>query len=78
MPFFMLIGMTNTVATRAAPDLEGDDDYRGLGWRSCRGACTDDIIAKTALPVDRCLAAITSLEMRGLVDCLLSGEIQRR
>jgi DNA processing protein len=71
----MLLGMTNT-GTVSAPELEGDS---ATVWDAIvPGVCTDDIIVKTGLPADRCLAAITNLEMCGLVDCLLSGEIQRR
>lgn len=39
---------------------------------------TDDLPARTDLTLAECLAAITSLEIMGLVDCTLAGEIKRR
>ena len=39
----------------------------------------DQSLAKTVvLVVVECLAAITSLEIMGLVECSLAGEIKRR
>ena len=38
----------------------------------------DAIAAKTDLPVPECLAVITALEIRGLVECSLAGEVRRR
>ena len=39
---------------------------------------TDNLPAMTELSLAECLAAITSLEIMGLVDCTLAGEIRRR
>jgi DNA processing protein len=39
---------------------------------------TDDLPAVTGLAIAECLAAITSLEIMGLVECSLAGEIRRR
>jgi DNA processing protein len=39
---------------------------------------TDDLPALTELSLAECLAAITSLEIMGLVECTLAGEIRRR
>jgi DNA processing protein len=39
---------------------------------------TDDLPALTSLTLAECLAAITSLEIMGLVECTLAGEIKRR
>jgi DNA processing protein len=38
----------------------------------------DDLPALTDLTLAECLAAITSLEIMGLVECTLAGEIRRR
>ena len=38
----------------------------------------DDLPAATSLSIAECLAAITSLEIMGLVECSLAGEIKRR
>src|SRR5689334_4649565 len=39
---------------------------------------TDDLPGLTDLTLAECLAAITSLEIMGLVECTLAGEIRRR
>ena len=39
---------------------------------------TDDLPALTNLSLADCLAAITSLEIMGLIDCTLAGELKRR
>ena len=39
---------------------------------------TDTLPASTGLTIAECLAAITSLEIIGLVECSLAGEIRRR
>jgi DNA processing protein len=38
----------------------------------------DSLPATTALTIAECLAAVTSLEILGLVECSLAGEIRRR
>ena len=42
------------------------------------GRDLDSIAALTQLPVRECMQAVSSLELLGLVDCLLTGEVQRR
>ena len=39
---------------------------------------SDDLPSATGLSLAECLAAITSLEIMGLVECSLAGEIRRR
>ena len=39
---------------------------------------TDSLPSLTGLMLAECLAAITSLEILGLVECSLAGEIRRR
>lgn len=41
-------------------------------------ASLDELCARAALPVAECLTAVTGLELRGAVECALSGEIRRR
>lgn len=41
-------------------------------------ASLDELCARAALPVAECLSAVTGLELRGAVECALSGEIRRR
>ena len=49
-------------------------------WEAlAQGAATlDELCARTALPVSQCLVAITGLELRGAVECALTGEIRLR
>lgn len=49
--------------------------YSALGTE---GATLDDIAAITRLPVRECMEAVGTLEVLGLVECLLTGEIHRR
>jgi DNA processing protein len=67
-----------TVRPRQKPQI--DDDTELCVWTALeRGAATlDDLCARARLPVSRCLAAVTGLELRGVVECTLTGEIRRR
>jgi DNA processing protein len=38
----------------------------------------DAICSRSGLPADRCLAAITALEIRGAVECSIVGDVRRR
>lgn len=38
----------------------------------------DTLTARSGLPVRECLAAVTSLELAGAVECALTGEVRRR
>lgn len=39
---------------------------------------TDALCARTRLPADRCMAAVTGLELMGSVECSITGEVRRR
>jgi DNA processing protein len=60
------------------PELRGQDEPKI--WRSLEPgpATLDDLCARTALPVARCLSAVSALEIRGVVECAVTGEIRRR
>lgn len=49
-------------------------------WQALSGGGlnADALAARSRLPVRECLAAVTSLELLGMVECLLTGEIRRR
>jgi DNA processing protein len=49
-------------------------------WDSLSGGGldTDSLAARSRLPARECLAAVTSLELLGMVECLLTGEVRRR
>jgi DNA processing protein len=57
-----------------------DDATEMCVWRALESASPslDALCARAALPVAECLAAITGLELRGAVECSLTGEIRRR
>jgi DNA processing protein len=61
----------------SAPRLEGDSELRI--WRALDdgGATMDELCARTGLPVTQCLTTVTALELRGLIECALTGEIRR-
>jgi predicted Rossmann fold nucleotide-binding protein DprA/Smf involved in DNA uptake len=37
----------------------------------------DELCARSGLPVTQCLTTVTALELRGLIECALTGEIRR-
>jgi DNA processing protein len=49
-------------------------------WQSLSGGGldADTLAARSRLPARECLAAVTSLELLGMVECLLTGEVRRR
>jgi DNA processing protein len=70
----MLLGLVTSAST--SPTLTGD---QAAVWDviATPGLTTDDVILRTGLSTARCLAAISHLELQGLVTCLLTGEIRR-
>lgn len=56
----------------------GDAD--GKVWAAIGGetVSVDVIAARTRLAARECLASITSLELSGIVECLVTGEVRRR
>lgn len=72
----MLAGVRETRAD-PTPQLSASEEavWKALG-RGAREA--DSLAAMCGLPAAECLAAITSLEMMGLIECALTGEIGRR
>ena len=59
---------------------EPKDPDEAAVWRALgRGAADlDTLCHRAALPVQRCLAAVTTLEIRGVIECELTGEVHRR
>ncbi len=49
-------------------------------WKALeRPAANFDVLtARTGLPARQCLEVVTTLEMRGIVDCAITGELRRR
>ena len=72
-----LMGLGPAPPESARPNLP---DVEQRVWEAIGFGFTDadSICLKTELPPSACLAAITSLELLGLVECSLAGEIRRR
>jgi len=64
-------------AVPSAPRLESEGEVRI--WRALdEGSATmDELCTRTGLPVTQCLTTVTALELRGLIECALTGEIRR-
>ncbi|HEX8944831.1 MAG TPA: DNA-processing protein DprA [Gemmatimonadaceae bacterium] len=71
-----LVGLS--VPARSAPALNDEIEGRIWGALASGAATLDELCARAALPVTQCLTAITRLELRGVVECALTGEIRRR
>jgi DNA processing protein len=71
-----LVGLTAAVRTMIDPD---DPDQLRV-WQALRQgpADLDTLCHRAALPVQRCLAAVTALELRGSIECALTGEVRKR
>ena len=76
-PDDLLALVGRSVPVPAAPELEGDERavWDALGTRALDA---DALTTLSGLPAHRCMAAVTTLELRGVVECALSGEIRRR
>ena len=72
-----LIGITVKPERPATPLLP---DTEQKIWDTLRDGVksTDELPDLTGLTLAECLAAITSLEIMGLIECTLAGEIRRR
>ena len=72
----MLLGLSGAPALRS-PELSGDElmVWDGLAAGPLE---LDALASRTALPIRQCLNAVTALELSGLVDCALTGQIRRR
>ena len=71
-----LLGLTPAARTLIDPD---DPDQCRV-WQALRAgpADLDTLCHRAALPVQRCLAAVTALELNGSIECALTGEVRMR
>jgi DNA processing protein len=71
-----LIGLTLPVRSLRDPD--DPDQFRV--WEVLRNgpADLDTLCHRSSLPVQRCLAAVTALELNGSIECAMTGEVRRR
>src|SRR5690348_13331733 len=71
-----LVGLTPPVRTLMDPE----DPDQACVWRALLAgpADLDTLCHRASLPVSRCLAAVTALELTGSIECALTGEVRRR
>jgi len=76
-PDDLLALVGRSVPVPAAPALDGDERavWDALGARALD---LDALTMLSALPAQRCMAAVTTLELRGVIECALTGEVRRR
>lgn len=63
---------------RSTPDMNDEVETRIWSALGDGAATLDDLCARAQLPVTSCLTAVTRLELRGVIECALTGEIRRR
>lgn len=63
---------------RSAPAQLAGDEARVWSALDHGSLMVDDIAARSGLPARECLTAITSLELMGMVECLVTGAVRRR
>ena len=73
-----LASLGGTAATRPELSLGGDEATVWDAVAQHAAATADEIITRTGWPANRCLAALTQLEIQGLLECSASGLIARR
>jgi DNA processing protein len=60
------------------PRLADDGETRVWMALERAAASLDELCARVALPVAQCMATVTALELRGIIECAMTGEIRRR
>jgi DNA processing protein len=71
-----LIGISES--GKASVSLENPTEKAVWNALARPAANFDVLIARTGLPARLCLETVTRLELRGLVDCAITGEVRRR
>jgi DNA processing protein len=67
-----------TPPKRSDPCLDNPIEMRIWSALATSARSLDELCARARLPVAECLAAVTGLELRGAIECGLTGEIRRR
>jgi DNA processing protein len=73
-----LADLANTNQSRAIPALGPDEATVWDAVAQHAAATADEIITRTGWPASRALAALTQLEIQGLLECSAGGVIARR
>lgn len=63
---------------KAQPKVDDEVEMRIWAALEKGAASLDELCARAGLPVAQCLTGVTGLEIRGAVECALTGEIRRR
>ena len=71
-----LVGLSRPV--KLEPRLDGEEERRVWAALEPGAASLDELCARASLPVTKCLSTVTALELRGIVECALTGEVRRR
>ncbi len=66
------------VPVRINPELVGENETRIWSALENTAVSLDELCGRVSLPVAQCLSAVTALELRGIVECAITGEIRRR
>jgi len=66
------------VPVRISPELVGENETRIWSALESTAVSLDELCGRVSLPVAQCLSAVTALELRGIVECAMTGEIRRR
>ena len=72
-----LFGLAKPAAKRD-PELVDAAERAVWGALAEGAASLDELCARAALPARECVAAVSALEIRGVIECALTGEIVRR
>jgi len=63
---------------RVRPQLIDEHETRIWSALESTAASMDELCGRVALPVAQCLSTVTALELRGILECAMTGEIRRR
>ena len=66
------------VPARISPQLANENETRIWAALENTAGSLDDLCGRVGLPVAQCLSTVTDLELRGIVECAMTGEIRRR
>ena len=61
-----------------APELGNASERRVWDALGQGAASLDELCARSKLPAAACMATVTALELRGVIECALTGEVRRR
>ena len=60
------------------PALRSESEQRVWAALDVVAASLDDLCARVSMPVAQCMGAVTDLELRGIIECEMTGAIRRR